>query len=168
MPHQQLNQQPAHAEKTARLLEVALQSLPGVHEDRSGISVPGARALVLNDTLATGPEDAFLVAREFAHAHANGDHSLHMTLPPDLPLAAQRAGWVEPHVLAATGAVPATVVMAYAPRDELESSVVLALLRASYEYATSPPGKQAVTQPIHFTAGDDSVPRHRTPSPTAS
>ena len=49
--------------------------------------------------------------------HAQGDHSLHATLPPPLASEAERAGWAEPHFLVHTSQAPATVVMLYAPRD---------------------------------------------------
>jgi hypothetical protein len=67
--------------------------------------------------------------------HAQADLSLHAALPLPLAVAAEGAGWAEPHYLVKTGQVPATIVMLYAPRDELERDVVLRLVRASYEFA---------------------------------
>ena len=61
-PHTQLDQQPADAY---------------VVEEPSGISVPGARALVLAPGEPSGPPEAFLTGREFAHLHPAPDHSLH-------------------------------------------------------------------------------------------
>jgi hypothetical protein len=75
-------------------------------------------------------------SREFCHVHAQGDFSLHATLPLLLAAAAERAGWAEPHFLVHTGQAPATAVMLYAPRDDLERDVVLRLVRASYEFAS--------------------------------
>ena len=46
-------------------------------EEPSRISVPGARALALAPTEPTGPPEAFLIDREFAHLHPAPDHSLH-------------------------------------------------------------------------------------------
>lgn len=138
IPHTQLDQQPHDAAHSSRVFEQASRSLPGVVAEPSRISVPGARALVLEDTVPRGPLEAFLIDREFAHVHPGDDHSLHLTLPLDLAREAQRAGWAEPHFLVASGALPATVVMVYAPRDRHEREVVLTLLRASYTYATSP------------------------------
>jgi hypothetical protein len=82
-----------------------------------------------------------MVGREFCHLHAHGDLSLHATLPLPVAAAAERAGWAEPHFLVRTGQAPATVVMLYAPRDEVERDVILGLVRASYEFATGRAGK---------------------------
>lgn len=110
-------------------------SWPSVLGGPSGISVAGARGLTLDDHTPGGPAEAFMVGREFCHVHAQGDFSLHATLPVPLAEAAERAGWAEPHVLVHTGQAPPTVVMLYAPRDDLEHDVVLGLVRASYEFA---------------------------------
>lgn len=108
---------------------------PSVVGKPSEISVEGARALTLDGSTPGGPAEAFLVGREFCHIHAQGDFSLHATLPLPLAKAAERAGWAEPHFLVHSGQAPATVVMVYAPRDSLERDVVLRLVRASYEFA---------------------------------
>jgi Family of unknown function (DUF5519) len=126
-----------------------------VHGQPSAISVQGGRALTLDAGTAAGPAEAFLAGREFCHAHARGDFSLHATLPVPLAAAAERAGWAEPHFLARTGQAPATVVMLYAPRDDLERDVVLRLVRASYHFALAPGGQH--------TAGTD----ERPPAPTS-
>jgi phospholipase/carboxylesterase len=110
-------------------------SLPGVHEQPSAISVPGARALVLQGD-GDGPASAFLTGREFAHLHPDPDWSLHLTLAEDLARNAIGAGWAEPHFLAQTGALPPTVVLVYAPRDRTELDVVWHLLQESQRFAT--------------------------------
>jgi hypothetical protein len=108
---------------------------PAVLGQPSQISVEGGRALILDDSTPGGPTEAFLIGREFCHVHAQGDLSLHAALSLPLAAAAERAGWAEPHYLVKAGRVPATIVMLYAPRDELERDVVLRLVRASYEFA---------------------------------
>lgn len=133
IPHRQLDQQPADRSLTDTIIDEA-RSWPHVHEHESAVSVEGARALVL-DSAAAGPADAFLISTEFCHAHAQGDCSLHAALPPGMAAEAERSGWAEPHFLVATGQVPPTVVMIYAPRDEAERDTVRALVRASYEFA---------------------------------
>jgi luciferase-like monooxygenase len=137
IPHSQLDQQPADRQRTDDVIDAA-SGWPHVVVGDSGISVEGARALVLDDGSAAGPADAFMVGREFGHAHAQGDYSFHAALPPELALQAETAGWAEPHFLAKTGEVQANVVMIYAPRDDAEREVVLGLLRAAYEYAATP------------------------------
>src|SRR4051794_41057016 len=131
IPHSQLDQQPADSQRTDGVIDEAA-NWPHVVVSESGISVEGARALVLTGGVDVGPADAFMVGREFGHSHAQGDYSFHAALPPELAVQAETAGWAEPHFLAATGEVQANVVMIYAPRDDAERDVVLTLLRAAY------------------------------------
>lgn len=133
IPHSQLDQQPADGRYGDEILAEAA-TWPSVQQGPSRISVDGARALILDTDDASGPTEA-IVGQEFCHVHAQGDHSLHASLPLQLVKAAEQAGWAEPHFLVHTGQAPPTVVMIYAPRDENERDVVLSLVRASYEFA---------------------------------
>jgi hypothetical protein len=134
-PHSQLDQQPADLTVRDELARRAF-SLDGVVERDSVISVPGARALVLEDHRAVGPDAAFIRGSEFAHFHPGPDWSLHLTLPDDVADVAIERGWAELHLIARTEQLPGSVVMVYAPRDADEAEAVWALLRASYEFAT--------------------------------
>lgn len=134
IPHSQTDQQPADNRYLTAILDEG-GSWPGVHDGESRISVEGSRALVLAEDVAAGPHEAFIVGREFCHGHAQGDHSLHLTLPVDLVPEVEAAGWTEPHFLVLTGRLPRTHVMLYAPRDESEVAVALAIVRASYDFA---------------------------------
>ncbi len=125
-PHAQRSQNaPAHLQE--ELIRRALE-LPGVSESPSLVSVPGARAFVLDEATAGGPAEAFQAGREFAHIHPPYDGSLHLTLPIDVAEAAYATGWGEPHPLSGTPLV-------FGPRDEAELEVVWELLRSSYEHA---------------------------------
>lgn len=135
LPHKQIDQQPMDESIRRRLAERVF-ALPGVSEGPSGISVPGARALLLDRATAAGPGEAFFVGGEFAHLHPGEDHSLHVCLPQDLAVAACEAAWGEPHSLVASGTVPSTYVMVYAPRDEDELEVVASLVEAAHRFAT--------------------------------
>ncbi|MEP9395144.1 luciferase family protein [Gordonia sp. VNK1] len=135
IPHSQTNQQPESRRLMDAVLDAAL-TWPGVTEAESQISVEGARALVLAPQLATGPSESFITGSEFAHGHANGDYSFHAALPRDLALRAQESGWAEPHLLVASGQVPPTLVMLYAPRDDHEADILLDLVRSSYQFTT--------------------------------
>lgn len=137
LPQCQLNQQPTDSRHVDAILADAL-TWPAVRAEPSQMSVEGARALTMDDSVTGGPAEAFMIGREFCHVHAQGDYSLHATLPIPLAHAAEHAGWAEPHFLVHTGHVPATVVMLYAPRDDQERDVVLGLVRASYEFAHTP------------------------------
>lgn len=136
IPHSQLDQQPGDSRYVDDILAEA-RTWPFVRERPSTISVEGARALALEPN-AAGPADA-VVAQEFCHVHAQGDHSLHAILPIQLAIAAEQAGWAEPHFLVHSGQAPPTVVMLYAPRDDSERHVVTQLVRASYEFALEAP-----------------------------
>ena len=76
-----------------------------------------------------------MIEREFAHIHPHHDGSLHLTLPEDIRKDAIAKGWAEPHPLAATGRVPATVVMVYGPRTSEELETIWALVLASQDFA---------------------------------
>ena len=64
-PHTQLDQQPTDLCWFEELAHRVF-ALPGVVEEPSRISVPGAGALVLGPGEAAGPPEAFLIDREFA------------------------------------------------------------------------------------------------------
>jgi hypothetical protein len=132
-PHTQLDQRPP-ARVIAALAE-NLFALPGVAEKPSAISVPGARALWLETADARGPREAFLIGREFAHVHPLPDGSLHVALPPSVVEDAIAQGWAEVHPVARMGLIPANVVMLYAPRDDAEAGVMLALVREALAFA---------------------------------
>jgi hypothetical protein len=90
---------------------------------------------VLGPDEPSGPPEAFMIDREFAHFHPAPDHSLHAMLPPVLANAAVAAGWAEPHPVALRGLIPPTAVMLYAPRDEAELDVLERLVRGSHAFA---------------------------------
>jgi Family of unknown function (DUF5519) len=141
LPQCQLDQQPGDSRHVDAILAEAL-TWPSVEKLPSVISVEGAQALTLDAGNSNGPAEAFMAGREFCHVHAQGDFSLHATLPLPLAAAAERAGWAERHFLVQTGQAPPTVLMLYAPRDELERDVVLGLVRASYEFALAADGQR--------------------------
>jgi hypothetical protein len=133
-PHTQLDQQPLELRWIEELARRVFE-LPGVVEQPSRISVPGARALVLEPGESVGPPEAFLIDREFAHLHPAPDHSLHAMLPTETATEAVAAGWAEPHPVALSGLIPPTAVMLYAPRDEAELDVIERLVRISHAFA---------------------------------
>jgi hypothetical protein len=133
-PHTQLDQQPAELRPVEELARRVF-ALPGVRDEPSRVSVPGARALVLEEGEPTGPPEAFLIGREFAHLHPAPDYSAHAMLPPDVLELAVAAGWAEPHPVARLGLIPSTAVMLYAVRDDEELPVIETLIRASHAFA---------------------------------
>lgn len=137
-PHTQLDQN-ATPELQERLFERA-RSLQGVRIEPSGISVPGARAFVLQENAAEGPPEAFMIGREFAHLHPASDGSLHMMVPPDLARTVDERGWGEQHPVARMGLIPANAIMVYGPRDDAELEIVWGILRAAHAFATGAAG----------------------------
>ena len=79
-PHTQLDQQPIDPEIRQELAR-RLFALPDVEERPTMISVPGARALWLLDSVPAGPPEAFMIEREFAHLHPGQDQSLQCSPP---------------------------------------------------------------------------------------
>lgn len=85
------------------------------------VSVPGARALWLEEGSGDGPCAAFFAGREFAHLHPVCDGSLHTALP--LPLTEM-------------GTVTGIFVMIYGPGTDEELKVVYSLVLSSYSFAS--------------------------------
>ena len=133
-PHTQLEQNPQP--EVVEELAQRIFTLPGVEEGPSAISVPGARALWLREEHAAGPQEAFMISREFAHTHPMPNGSLHAALPPQVAQEAIRKGWTEQHPVARMGYKPQNVAMIYAPRDVPEIEVVAGLVVEVYRYAS--------------------------------
>jgi len=96
-PHVQLDQNAPPG--LQELLFERAGGLPAVRVEPSMISVPGARAFVLEEEAAGGPAEAFMSGREFARLHPASDGSLHMMPPPDLARTVDEQGWGEQSIL---------------------------------------------------------------------
>lgn len=133
-PHQQESQNAPVALQEALFSRVA--TLAGVATQSSAISVPGARAFVLDPGEARGPAEAFMVADvgEFAHLHPGYDGSMHLVLPVPLAHDALVKGWAVAHPLAGIR-LTAGAVMIFGPRDEGELEIVSGIVRASHSFA---------------------------------
>ena len=119
-------------------------SLPAVTNEHSGISVPGARALVL-DGECNCNHDAFMIGREFAHIHPHPDSgSMHVNVPAEDAKDIIDAGWGEDHFLVTMGHLPPGLIMVFSPRDKEELEVVKKIVKRSYEYATGALGNCGV------------------------
>ncbi|MFC7563777.1 luciferase family protein [Actinomadura namibiensis] len=88
------------------------------------------------------PWEAFLHPSpdEFGHIHRAG--FLHLTVPPPLVAALTGGGWAERHPISLRPQWPDTIVMLYAPRDEAELAVAVAVLRASWRQASVSPDEK--------------------------
>ena len=76
-----------------------------------------------------------MLGNEFAHVHPLYDGSMHLMLPIECTQELFAKGWGEPHPMAASGMIPATAVMVFAPRNETEIGTALKILNTSYEFA---------------------------------
>ena len=134
LPHSQLTQHgPDHV---IDKLHDWCFSLPNVDNEESGISVPGARALILHDSMSCNHQ-AFMIGREFAHIHPHPDNgSMHVKLPAEDAFDVIDKGWGESHYLVTQGRLPVGLIMVFSPRDEAELETVKTIVGRSYEYAT--------------------------------
>jgi len=134
LPHSQLTQH-GPDDIVAQLHEWCF-ALPSVANEHSGISVPGARALVLHHGTECNHE-AFMVGREFAHIHPHPDSgSMHLKVNAKDAQAVKDAGWGEDHYLVTQGHYPPGLIMVFSPRDAEELAVVKTIVARSYEFAT--------------------------------
>ena len=139
MPHTQIGVQPV-PEVNAELHRRAF-ALPGVAGRPTIISVPGARALWLDEAMELAHPEVIVAGREFTHIHPDG--SLHLPLPAQRAREAIAAGWAEPHPVARMMGVDG-LVLVFTPRDFDELEVVWGLLLDSYTYVTGRPRPAAV------------------------
>jgi phospholipase/carboxylesterase len=131
MPHSQIGVRPV-PEVNAELFRRCF-SLPDVRNEPTRISVPGARALWLDEDLPLTHPEVIAVGREFAHIHPDG--SLHASLPPERAREAIEAGWAEPHPMALYMGNEG-MVMLYTPRTIEELDVIFQLVVDSYNFVT--------------------------------
>ncbi len=129
MPHSQVGVKPDPS-VNAELFRRAF-ALPGVTNQPTVISVPGARALWLDESVPL--LQPVMAGREFAHIHPDG--SLHASLSPERARAAIAAGWAEPHPMALYMGNEG-VVMLYTPRTLAELDVIFGLVVDSYNFVT--------------------------------
>lgn len=133
MPHQQTSQN-ATEELVNKLANWAF-ALDGVYEQPSQISLPGARALWLEEDVEVVNREALLIGREFAHFHPMPDGSIHLMLSLDDAKELVDKGWGEYHPMVADGRIPAHLVMVFGPRNDDEVEVIKTIILASYHFA---------------------------------
>lgn len=134
MPHSQIDVEPVAA-VNLELFRRAF-ALPGVSNEATVVSVPGARALWLDESIPLARAEAVMAGREFAHVHPDG--SLHLSLPPERAREAVATGWAELHPLARRSGNESLVLL-YTPRDFEELEVVMDLITDAWSYVTGRP-----------------------------
>ena len=131
MPHAQIDVVPL-PEIQAELFRLCF-SLPNVTNRPTVISIPGARALWLDDDIPLAHPEYIARGREFAHIHPDG--SLHASLNPERAREAIGSGWAEPHPIAQHTGWEG-MVMLYTPLDMDELAVIFELVVDSYNFIT--------------------------------
>lgn len=134
MPHTQVGVRPVpevHAELFRRCF-----SLPGVENRPTIVSVPGARALWLDESVTHVRPGLIVAGREFTHIHPDG--SMHLTLPPERARDAIDAGWAELHPIARQIGLEG-MVLVYTPRTFDELEVLWSLVVDAYCFVTERP-----------------------------
>jgi len=134
-PHEQLDQNSSL--EVHQCFKSRAFDFPFVERRPSIISVPGAEALWLPDEHAHGCRKSFMIGNEFAHVHPAYDGSMHLMLPLECIDELMRKGWGEAHPMVATGLIPDTAVMVFAPRNDGEINTALKILSISYEFASA-------------------------------
>ena len=134
LPHSQLTQHVP--DEVVQKLHQWCFALPNVNNEPSGISVPGARALVLHEGVECNHQ-AFMIGREFAHIHPHPDNgSMHVKLTAEEAEYVVGAGWGEDHYLVTQGHYPKGLIMVFSPRDDAELEEIKKIVSKSYDYAT--------------------------------
>ena len=135
LPHSQLTQHGPEA--VLEQLRKWCFELPHVREESSGISVPGAQALIL-DAGVSANQAAFMVGREFAHIHPPPDDgSMHVQLPAADAVVVEQQGWGQPHHLVVRGRLPPGLTLVFSPRDHHELEVIKSIVKRAYAWALS-------------------------------
>ena len=135
LPHSQLDQH--GPDSVIQKLHEFCFALPDVNNEHSGVSVPGARALVIDRRVQNCCQDAFMVGREFAHIHPHPDNgSMHVQLPANDAIYAIKQGWGEDHYLVTQGHWAKGLIMVFSPRSDEELEEVKKIVEAAYNFAT--------------------------------
>ena len=112
-----------------------VMALPHVTPGPSRISVPGARAFLLDPAKYQAEQ---FVGNEFGHIHPAYDGSRHLMMTPALVERINESQWGEPHPRAPM------VSLVYGPRDEEELEAVWSLVEFAYRYASGEVDDSAV------------------------
>lgn len=132
-PHLQFTQQ-SPKDMYNKLAKWAFSVFPGVREEPSRISLPGTRALWLDESIKVAHSDAIMPAagtREFAHLHEDG--SMHLNIAEELKSEIFSKKWGEIHPWVNRGI---NSILVYAARSEEDLEVIKVILAQSYKYAT--------------------------------
>lgn len=128
VPHVQVYTEPAPAVDAE--LRRRVFRIPGIEDRESQISLPGARALWLEDELELARPEVLQVGREFGHFHPDG--SLHLWLPVDRAQEVEATKWGELHPWVDRNDFWDGVAMIYIPETADDADIVLQLVVDAY------------------------------------
>ncbi len=132
VPHIQLTAEPV-PEVDAELRRRAYL-LPGVIDQESRLSLPGARSLWLSDDVEIDRPDVLQSGREFGHIHPDG--SMHVWLPVERASEVDESKWGELHPWVTQEGFWDGVVMVYTPESPEELEISLRLIVDAYNFVT--------------------------------
>lgn len=130
VPHVQLDASPV-AGIDAELRRRVFQ-LPQVTNAASDRSLPGARGLMLAPNLELARPGAIAGSQEFAHIHPDG--SLHVWLPTERAIEADRLGWGDLHPWVDRNGFWDGVVLIFTPETVEELETVIQLVVDGYNF----------------------------------
>lgn len=133
LPHVQLTQL-SPPEITGKLIDECL-ALPNVGFQQSRVARPGTFALALREARAGACQDALIDDLEFCHIHPAPEGFLHLTMPDSHRERVIAQGWGELHLSARAAMIPRTLILLYAPRDDAEVTIAVALVKVSCRFA---------------------------------
>lgn len=137
VPHRQLNQNAPVILQEALMASVT--ALPGVRIEPTQFSLDGSKGWRLVESLAQGPEEAFINGSlEFGHLHRPDDGSMHLLLPTDVSIKSLEKGWGILHPLSGYPGLSgdnSSYIMIYGPRDESELKTIWTISQISYYFA---------------------------------
>ena len=142
VPHTQIRVEPV-PEVNDELFRRAF-ALPGVENQPTIVSLPGASGMWLDDSIPVVHPEAIVSGREFAHIHPDG--SLHAPLPYERALEVEETGWGERHPWADQRDGWEGLVMLYTPQSFEELEVIFQLIVESYNYVTGQNDNAATIQ----------------------
>jgi len=132
VPHLQIGIE-AVPHLSERLLDRVGQ-FPGVSIGPTRVSMPGGIGFQFDDGVELARPDVIVGGREFAHLHADG--SLHVSLDPDVAVAAIESGWAVSHPWADQREGWKGFVMVFTPQTDEDLEVVIQLVESSYSFVT--------------------------------
>jgi len=109
-------------------------SLPGIVNEQSDRSLPGARGLAFANPASLARSDVIAGSSEFGHVHPDG--SMHVWVPVATAQQVHNNGWGELHPWVERGGFWPGVVMVFTPETAQELEIAVAVVVDAYNLVT--------------------------------